>query len=73
MNKINHKVNRQGDQAWFLDGSLHRDDGPALIWANGRIEWHLFGVRYLYKKDYLKALAKHKGQEWADMVRLIHA
>jgi hypothetical protein len=26
-----------------LDGKLHREDGPAIEWKDGRIEWFLFG------------------------------
>jgi len=32
-----------GTEEWWLDGKLHREDGPAIINANGRQEWWLDG------------------------------
>ena len=32
-----------GGQKWYLDGKLHREDGPAVIWADGTEEWWLNG------------------------------
>jgi hypothetical protein len=28
---------------WYRNGKLHREDGPAIEWANGRKEWYLDG------------------------------
>jgi hypothetical protein len=28
---------------WRLNGYLHREDGPAIEWANGEKEWYLKG------------------------------
>jgi hypothetical protein len=28
-------VDEDGDKAWYKDGELHRDDGPAIVCANG--------------------------------------
>jgi hypothetical protein len=25
---------------WYLNGLLHRDDGPAIIWADGTRYWY---------------------------------
>jgi len=47
------KINRNGDRFWFkgeapeivegrmwwFGGKLHREDGPAVEWANGTKEW----------------------------------
>ena len=30
-----------GDKVWYLNGNLHRVDGPAIEWANGTKEWYL--------------------------------
>ena len=30
-----------GDKQWWLNGNLHREDGPAIEWANGDKEWYL--------------------------------
>ena len=36
-------TNDYGDKEWYLDGQLHREDGPALEWADGFKEWYLNG------------------------------
>ena len=30
-----------GSKFWCLKGKLHREDGPAIEWANGDKEWYL--------------------------------
>jgi hypothetical protein len=37
------KVHPNGDKEWFLNGMLHREDGPAIECANGDKEWYLNG------------------------------
>jgi len=37
------KVSDNGDKEWFLNGKLHREDGPACEWASGSKEWFLNG------------------------------
>ena len=34
-------VNSHGSQYWYLNGKLHREDGPAIIYANGDQAWYL--------------------------------
>jgi len=34
-----------GTREWRLDGKLHREDGPAIEWANGKRTWWLYGVQ----------------------------
>ena len=36
-------IDGDGDKAWFLNGKIHREDGPALEWADGSKEWWLNG------------------------------
>ena len=31
---------------WFLNGKLHREDGPAIEYANGTKFWYLNGKRH---------------------------
>ena len=38
-----------GTKRWRLNGHLHREDGPAIEWANGSKEWWLNG--YLHRED----------------------
>ena len=35
------KVYDSGDKFWCLDGKLHREDGPAVEWADGYKSWYL--------------------------------
>jgi hypothetical protein len=37
-----HEYNN-GDRFWFLNGNLHREDGPAIELANGDKSWFLDG------------------------------
>ena len=43
MNKPKVKVNADGTKRWLLNGKCHREDGPAVEYANGGKEWHLNG------------------------------
>jgi len=45
-NKPTCKTHPNGDKVWFLNGKLHREDGPAAEWANGDKEWWLNGKRH---------------------------
>ena len=38
-----------GDKAWYLNGELHREDGPAIEWASGSKHWYLNGE--LHRED----------------------
>ena len=40
------RVHGNGHKEWFLNGKLHREDGPAVEYADGRKEWHLNGKEY---------------------------
>lgn len=42
---ITYKVNvySDGDQLWYLNGKLHRTDGPAAIYSDGSQLWYLNG------------------------------
>ena len=35
------EVNDNGDKAWYLNGKLHREDGPAVEYADGSKWWVL--------------------------------
>ena len=37
------KVYPDGYKYWYLNGKLHREDGPAIEWANGDKSWYLNG------------------------------
>ncbi len=37
------RVYTDGYKEWFLNGKLHREDGPAVEWADGDKAWFLNG------------------------------
>ena len=43
------KVYPEGYKAWYLNGKIHREDGPAMEWANGDKSWYLNGI--LHRED----------------------
>ena len=47
---------------WFLNGQVHREDGPAVIWADGGQEWWLNGQRH--REDGPAVIWADGGQEW---------
>ena len=36
-----YSVDKDGTQEWWVDGQLHRLDGPARIWTDGTQEWYV--------------------------------
>ena len=40
------KVSSDGTRVWFLNGKLHREDGPAIECTNGANNWFLNGKRH---------------------------
>jgi len=36
-------VDEHGNKRWFFSGILHREDGPAIKWADLVIQWWLNG------------------------------
>ena len=43
------KVDANGTKAWYLNGELHREDGPAIEYASGDKAWYLDGK--LHRED----------------------
>ena len=43
MKEYTVKVYPNGTKYWYLNGQLHREDGPAIEWANGSNSWCLNG------------------------------
>lgn len=43
------EIDEDGDRYWWLNGEWHREDGPAVEFANGSKQWYLNG--YLHRKD----------------------
>ena len=40
------KVNNYGEKSWWLNGKLHREDGPAYERSDGSKAWYLNGKRH---------------------------
>jgi hypothetical protein len=50
MNKPECKIDKHGKtKSWYLNGELHREDGPAIEWADGTKSWYLNGN--LHRED----------------------
>ena len=45
-NKPTCTTSLNGDKRWFLNGILHREDGPAVEYSNSDKEWWLNGKRH---------------------------
>lgn len=37
---------KNGAKAWYKDGKCHREDGPAVIHSDGKLEWHLHNEKF---------------------------
>ena len=37
------EINKRGTKFWYLNGKLHREDGPAIEYPNGDGFWYLNG------------------------------
>ena len=51
-----------GTQYWYLNGQLHREDGPAVIYADGTQYWWLNGQ--LHREDGPAIIYADGTQEW---------
>ena len=50
------RVDLDGAKYWYLKGQLHREDGPAIEWADGSKKWFLHGMSYPTSSSYWLAL-----------------
>jgi hypothetical protein len=39
-----------GSKLWYLNGKLHRKNGPAIISAHGSEKWYLGGVEFTFNE-----------------------
>ena len=56
------KVDTNGTRCWYLNGNLHREDGPAIEYANGNREWYLNGN--LHREDGPAVEYAHGAHYW---------
>lgn len=41
---------KNGTIKYFLNGKLHREDGPAIEWSSGKKSWFLNNIEYSYNE-----------------------
>ena len=51
------KVWDKGDKFWYLNDKLHREDGPAMEWADGSKSWCLNGD-YVTEEEHKRRTSK---------------
>ena len=51
-----------GTQAWWLNGKLHREEGPAIVCANGVQHWYLNGE--LHREEGPAVITPSGEQRW---------
>jgi hypothetical protein len=47
----NHTKYSDGTRRWYLNGELHRTDGPAVEISDGTRVWWVNGIKYDSKKQ----------------------
>ena len=55
-------VTDDGDQRWYLNDQLHREDGPAIIYADGSQYWYLNDQ--LHREDGPAVILADGAQYW---------
>ena len=63
------KVYDSGNKQWFLNGELHREDGPAIERPDGYKAWFLNDVRYTEEEYYNKLKPKAKELTMEELVK----
>jgi hypothetical protein len=51
------KVAANGDKFWYLNGERHREDGPAVEWADGS-KWLYLNGEYLTEAEFNNRMKK---------------
>ena len=60
INMVSRVLDPRG-QRWYLNGKLHREDGPAIIFNNGTQEWWLNGKLHREDGPAVEFLGGHRG------------
>ena len=56
------EVGEYGVKRWWLNGQLHREDGPAVEWIDGAKDWYLHGK--LHREDGPAVEYASRNKEW---------
>ena len=54
--------NKIGTKRWYKDGKRHREDGPAIIRANGNKSWYLYDT--LHREDGPALIRANGTKQW---------
>ena len=55
-------VEDDGTKCWYLDGKRHREDGPAIEYADGDKSWFLNGVELTEEEFLVKTKKSCEGK-----------
>ncbi len=66
-NSMNNKpiciIDDRGTKKWYLNDQLHREDGPAVEYADGHMVFYLNGKSYYYR-EWLKLIPNPLKYAW---------
>jgi hypothetical protein len=65
------QVYNNGYKYWYLNGKLHREDGPAIEYADGDKYWYLNGKEYTEQEFNEKMNPKAKELSVSDISKLL--
>jgi hypothetical protein len=68
MSQPEMKIEQDGTKMWYLNGELHREDGPAVEYPDGTKRWYLNGKSVSWKQVFKKAKTKER-----ELSIIIHA
>ncbi len=55
-------IDEHGTEYYYINGKLHREDGPAIIYANGGKQWYTNGK--LHREDGPAIIYNNGHKEW---------
>jgi len=55
-------VKKGGTQVWYINDKIHREDGPAIIWASGAKSWWINDK--FHREDGPAVIWANGTQEW---------
>jgi len=61
-------IDKYGSVCYYKDDKLHREDGPAVEYADGAKAWYLNSIRYS-EKDYIVEVRKIKLQRIKELLK----
>ena len=45
---------------WWINGKRHREDGPAIIFRDGEVNWYLNHIYFRTKEAWFEALTEEQ-------------